>query len=131
MPASTEKLTAKQQKALGALLAHPSIQAAADALGMNECTIRRWLRERHFSKAYLAARRQAVSQATARLTTACVAAVEALEGIAKETTLPASARVSAARAILETALRGVEVEDLAARVDAIEQTLQQQERGDK
>ena len=43
-----------------------------------------------------------------------------LEAIMQDATASASARVSAAKAVLETALKGVEVEDLAARMTALE-----------
>jgi hypothetical protein len=49
-----------------------------------------------------------------------VNAVVALKDIAQDVSCPASARVSAARTVLELAIKGVELEDLAARVEELE-----------
>ena len=44
----------------------------------------------------------------------------ALTDVAQDVSCPASARVSAARTVLELALKGVELEDLAVRVEELE-----------
>jgi hypothetical protein len=46
--------------------------------------------------------------------------VVALTDVAQDVSCPASARVSAARTVLELALKGVELEDLAVRVEELE-----------
>jgi hypothetical protein len=48
------------------------------------------------------------------------AAVSALQDVMSDSDSPASARVTAAKTILELAIRAVELEDLAARVEALE-----------
>ena len=73
-----------------------------------------------FLTAYRAARREAVSQAVGHLQGACNVAVVALTDIAQDVSCPGSARVSAAKSILELALKGVELEDLAVRVEELE-----------
>jgi len=40
-----EKLTRKQDAAIGALLSKPTITGAAGAVGVGEATLRRWLKE--------------------------------------------------------------------------------------
>ena len=45
----------------------------------------------------------------------------ALTDISQDVNSPASARVSAARTVLELALKGVDLEDLAVRVGELEQ----------
>lgn len=67
------------------------------------------------------ARREVVSQAVGQLQAACSVAVVALTDISQDVNCPASARVSAARTVLEMALKGVELEDLAVRVEELEQ----------
>ena len=47
-------------------------------------------------------------------------AVLALTDIAQDISCPAGARVSAARTVLEMAIKGVELEDRAARVEELE-----------
>jgi hypothetical protein len=48
--------------------------------------------------------------------------------VMRDAEAPASARVSAARAILETAIKAVELEDLEARIIALEAQAQESGR---
>jgi hypothetical protein len=113
-------ISRKQDTAIGALLSRPTISAAAESVGIGESTLRRWLKDRDFLAAYRAARREAVSQAVGHLQGACSVAVLALTDISQDVNSPASARVSAARTVLDLALKGVELEDLAVRVEELE-----------
>ena len=113
-------ISRKQDSAIGALLSQPTILAAAESVGVGESTLRRWLKDGDFLTAYRAARREAVSQAVGHLQGACNVAVLALTDISQDVSCPASARVSAARTVLELALKGVELEDLAVRVEELE-----------
>ena len=113
-------ISRKQDTAIGALLSRPTILAAAESVGVGESTLRRWLKDGDFLTAYRAARREAVSQAIGHLQGACSVAVMALTDISQDVNCPASARVSAARTVLELALKGVELEDLAVRVEELE-----------
>lgn len=74
-----------------------------------------------FNEVYRQARREAVNQAVARLQQTCVNAVDALEGVMNDKKAPASSRVSAAKTVIEMAIKGVELEDLAIRVSELEQ----------
>ena len=116
-----EKLSRNQERAISALLVHPTMTQAADAAGIGEVTLWRWLRIPTFKEQYRLARREAVSQAVGQLQAASSVAVVALTDISKDVICPASARVSAARTVLEMALKGVELEDLAVRVEELEQ----------
>jgi hypothetical protein len=73
-----------------------------------------------FREQYREARREAVSRAIGQLQGACSVAVTALTDISQDIHAPASSRVSAARTVLELALKGVELEDLAVRMDELE-----------
>jgi hypothetical protein len=50
-----------------------------------------------------------------------VAAVETLADVANDKEASASARVSAARSIVELAIKGAELQDIEARIDDLEQ----------
>jgi len=115
-----EKLSRNQERAIAALLIHPTMLAAAAAAGVSEVTLWRWLQIPEFKEQYRLARREAVSQAVGHLQGACSVAVLALTDISQDVNCPASARVSAARTVLELALKGVELEDLAVRVEELE-----------
>ena len=127
MAAPDEKLHGKQATAIAALLAQRTIAEAAHQVGIGERTLLRWLQEdRAFQAAYRTARRHVVQHAVAQVQQATSMAVATLEAIMQDATASASARVSAAKAVLETAIKGVEVEDLEARMTTLE--AQSQER---
>ena len=115
-----EKLSRNQERTIAALLVHPTMAKAAAAAGVGEVTLWRWMQIPQFKKQYRLARREAVSQAMGHLQGACSVAVLALTDISQDVNSPASARVSAAKSILELALKGVELEDLAVRVEELE-----------
>jgi DNA-binding MurR/RpiR family transcriptional regulator len=118
-----EKLTRKQEVAIAALLTAPTIADAAHAASISEPTLWRWLQRDDFQAAYRQARREAVSQAVAYLQRVAGEAVDTLRAVMQDAQKPASARVSAARAVLDLAIRGVELEDLEARIHVLEQSL--------
>ena len=122
MAAPDEKLHGKQAAAIAALLSHRTIAEAAHQVGIGDRTLLRWLQEdRVFQAAYRTARRHVVQHAVAQVQQATSMAVATLEAIMQDAEAPASARVSAAKAVLDTAIKGVELEDLAARIAALEQ----------
>ena len=116
-------MTAKQHKALAALLSEPTIAGAAEKVGIGERTLYTWLGEPAFGDAYRAARREAVGQAIARLQQVSSEAVTVLETVMNDEDEKGATRVSAAKTVLETAIKAVELEDLAARIEALEQRL--------
>lgn len=113
-------MTPKQEKLLAALLESPTIQAAAAVAGISEATALRYLKDADFSAAYRDARREVVSHSITSLQTACAHAVATLCAVCNDAEAPASSRVTAAKAILETSLRAVEIDDLGARVESLE-----------
>jgi predicted transcriptional regulator len=122
MAAPEEKLRGKQAAAIAALLSQRTIAEAAHQVGMGERTLLRWLQEDcAFQAVYRMARRHVVQHAIARVQQATSIAVETLGAVMQDPTAAASARVSAAKVVLETALRGVELEDLEARIAMLEQ----------
>ncbi len=115
-----EKLTRKQEVAIANLLTATNLTAAAEQTGVSERTLIRWLQKEGFQDAYREARRQVVQHAVVQIQQACEEAVSTLRQIMTETGLPASARVSAARAVLDSAFKAVELEDLEVRLQRLE-----------
>jgi hypothetical protein len=111
----------RQAAVLAELLSRPTQKAAAEACGISLSTIQRWLREPEFAEQYRQAKSELVTGATMRLRSNAIEAVEALHEVAKEKANPPAARVSAARAILEFMFAAHELEDLAVRLDKLEQ----------
>ena len=121
-----EKLRHKQECAIAALLVAPSVTAAAQQIGVNENTLLRWLKDAAFQTTYRDARRAVVQQAIVQVQRATGEAVETLRRVMHDAEAPAGAKVSAAKTILETAIKAVEVEDLEVRLAALEHILQGQ-----
>jgi hypothetical protein len=120
---TAEELTARQYKALAALVSEPNIRRAAEASGVPERTLYTWLKDPLFDAEYRVMRRDGVRQATARLQHASAAAVSVLcQLMAKDTTHP-SIRLAAASKILDLAIRAVELEDFADRLAAMERAI--------
>jgi DNA-binding MurR/RpiR family transcriptional regulator len=108
-----------EDRALAALLSEATIAQAAAKANVSESTLLRWLAEPSFKARYRDARRQVVELAVTGLQQATSEAVATLSrnlicGI------PAS-EISAAKAVLDFAVKGVELVDLAERVEALEQ----------
>jgi hypothetical protein len=87
---------------------------------VNENTLLRWLKDAAFQTAYRDARRAAVQHAIAQVQQATGEAVATLRTVMQDSESPASARVSAAKAILETAVKGIDIDDLEVRIAALE-----------
>lgn len=121
MSGAADNLSAKQDKAIAALLSEPTIAAAADKLGVNDRQIYRWLEESEFVAAYRAARREAVGQAIARLQQTSSHAVTVLLSLMADRKTPATVRLNAASKVLEFAVKAIELDDIQARLEALEQ----------
>jgi hypothetical protein len=88
--------------------------------GIPEKTIYNWLKNNAFEAAYREARRAAVQQATARLQYASSAAVAVLCQLMASGN-PAAVRLGAASKVLDTAFKAIELDDIAARLAALEE----------
>jgi hypothetical protein len=123
---SAEQLDSKQEKALAALLSQPNLKKACAVAKISEVTMWRWLREPAFVSAYRAARRQIVENAVAHLQADCSVAVTVLREIAEDKEAPGTARVAAAKAILEQSIEAIQMTDMLERVEKIEAILAEQ-----
>ncbi|HMV83001.1 MAG TPA: phBC6A51 family helix-turn-helix protein [Blastocatellia bacterium] len=115
------ELTAKQEKAIIALLDKPTIREAALSLNVGEATLWRWLQDPEFQRAYRAARRQVVEHSISELQAATSEAVATLKR--NLTCGNQSVEVRAAQIILDQSVKAVELVDLAERVEDLEQLL--------
>lgn len=122
-----EKWSRKKDQAIIALLTEPTITTAAEKAGITPRTLYKWLQTSEFKAAYREAKREAYTVAITRLQQAAAEAVEALRAIMNDPDKPSSARVSAARAILELAIKAIEIEDLEVRIEELELVIQKRE----
>jgi transposase-like protein len=127
MPGHGEKLSRKKNAAIAALLTQPTITAAAKDVGIDESTLRRWLKEPTFKREFRAAREDVVETAVGRLQQCAGKAVEALErNLASGH--PAH-EIRAALGILGHAIEAIELLDLVERVGELERL--NAEKGDQ
>ena len=122
-----EKLSRKKDQAIVALITEPTMKAAADKIGITTPTLYKWLKLPEFRSAYMEAKREAVSVAITRLQQAATEAVETLRAVMNDPNKPASARVGAARSILEMAIKAIEIEDLEVRITELERLMAKKE----
>lgn len=119
--AGFNELSAKQQAAILALLQQPTITEAARAAGCGERTIHRWLQQLLFQQAYREARREAVTQAMAQLQRLTGEAVQTLRNVIRDPESSGSAKVTAAKLILDYGVR----DNFEERLQELEQRLQE------
>ena len=122
-----ESLRPEQELGIAALVREPTIGAAARAIGVDESTIYRWLREPAFSHKYREARREAFRHAIALTQKYAPHAVQTLMKVASDPAASHSAKVAAATALLKFSRESIELDEVVERVEALEQAARQQE----
>ena len=115
------KLGRKQEDAIAALLSQRSIEDAARACGVGARTLIRWLKLPEFVGEYRKARREVVLQAVARMQQATGAAGTVALKLMTDPNVPAAVRLRAAEFVFDRALKGIETEDIEARLTELEQ----------
>lgn len=116
-----DDLGAKKDAAILALLSSRSIEEAAQAAEVDPRTLYRWLKDPAFAAKYREGKKAAYAQAIGRLHQMTTAAVTTLGKVMVDSGTPASTRVRAADSILNHVAKAIELEDIEARVTALEQ----------
>jgi transposase-like protein len=114
------KLPHKQEEAILALLTQRSVEEAAKSVGVAPKTLFRWMRVAEFEAAYRKAKRCAFGQSMGRMQQASSAAVSTLLKVMVDPNSPAACRVRAADSVLHHAAKAIEIEDVEARLSALE-----------
>jgi transposase-like protein len=109
------KFGQKKEAALAALLSGKNQAEAARIAGVDPSTLKRWLRLPEFQAEYLQARRDAVSQANARLQQNSNAMASVALKLAADPMTPASVRGHLCLGIFDRANKSLETEDLLVR----------------
>jgi transposase-like protein len=121
------KFTRKKEEAIAALLTQGNVEEAARTAGIGTQTLIRWLKLPEFQTEYREARRAAFGQSISRLQQASSAAVSTLLKVMIDPASPASTRVRAADSVLNHAAKAIEIEDIEARVTALERSMDVQD----
>ena len=131
MAFNSQKQARKKEQAIAALLVQPTIAKAAKQVGVGERTLLRWLQLDDFQAALRMAQRKVLSQAIAQLQQAASESVRTFLSVMQDESASASARVAAARIVLEFAIKA-DREDLERRLTALEQRFEEiQHDGEK
>jgi hypothetical protein len=118
------KFGRKQEEAIAALLSQRTIEEAARVAGIGTKTLLRWLQDPEFKAVYLKARREVVHQSVARMQHATGAASVTILKLMTDPNVPAAVRLRAAECVFGHAIKGIELEDIEARVAALEEATQ-------
>jgi hypothetical protein len=130
MAARNSTLGRKQEEVIAALLTQRNMEEAARAAGIGTRTLIRWMKLPKFQTAYREARRAAFSQSIARLQQGTSAAATTLIKLLLDPSTPASVRARVADSVFNHAAKAIEIEDIEARVSALEAgTVDQKGRG--
>lgn len=114
-------MTPRQMKALAALVSEPTQKAAAEKAGISESTLRNYLADPAFQKAYKKEFSDLVTSATRQAQKALSPALRVLQEILEDEEQPASARISACRSIAEYGLRLTEITDVMGILEGVEE----------
>jgi len=114
------KFGRKMEAAIAALLTQRNIDEAAKAVGISPNTLLNWMKVPEFQVAYREARKAAYSQAVAKLQQGATAAATTLRKVMVDQSTPASVKVRAAECVMTHSTKAMEIEDIEARVSALE-----------
>jgi hypothetical protein len=119
-----DTLSPRKVLAIQALLSHPTQKEAALAAGISETTLWRYMKkDEDFKRGLREAGNYAVSHAALRLQRASGDAVTVLEEVMRDKEVSASARIAAAKVVYDNANRAVENNELASRIEEMEEFL--------
>jgi hypothetical protein len=121
MTGGEEKIGARKESAILALLTARGIEEAAKAANVPARTLYRWLKEPAFDAAYRRAKRTAFGQAIARLHQGTGAAAATMLKLMVDPNVPPSTRLRAADCVFTHAKNAIELEEVEARFAALEQ----------
>ena len=96
--------------------------------GISIRTLSRWMREPNFHEVVERLQRAMFVEAVGLLRTCALDAVRALHDVITDPGSPVTARVGAARAVLDLALRAHEIEEVEARLTELEERVADQQR---
>lgn len=115
---------ARYEKAIAALLATTTKEAAADKLGITSRTIRKYFQDPEFIQMYEKANAGLLASTTRQIQKSLSPAVGILRKISEDPDANINARVSASRSLLEYGIRMTELNDVYKRLEALEKYIE-------
>src|SRR5665213_818896 len=120
-----EGLDSQKVSAITALLSEPTMVRAATIIGVHQRTLSRWMGDPVFKRAYHAARREAFGHAIGLTQRYAPVAVNTLVRVMSDPATPAGVKVAAAAVLLRFGRDGIELDDLAHRIETLELAAEQ------
>jgi uncharacterized protein (UPF0147 family) len=118
-------MTGKQKKALAALLNSRTMRAAAQSAGVNYSTLRRWIVEdAEFRKAYNDELAVLIENAANQARQGMTEAVDVLREIINDEDAPQSNRLAAAKVLIESGSRLIEMQSFDSRITELERLME-------
>lgn len=114
-------MTAKQNRAIQALLTNPTKTEAAKAAGISTATLRRYLADEEFQAEYKKALAELVEEAATQARQSLAPALKCLRSIAEDKQETSTARIQASRALLEYGLQLISVADIETQLEELRQ----------
>jgi hypothetical protein len=115
-----EKLTRKMNDFILVLMSTGTLDEAADAAGISSITARRWYRMDVVKAELKRLQNEVTGHSLTQLKLGISEAVTVLRNVMTDSETPPSARVSAAKTMLDGAFRAVETTDILERLEALE-----------
>jgi phage terminase small subunit len=112
-----------KQRFVQALITHGSIAKAAEAAGISKRTALRYMKDENVRQMLLELQQETLRAVCQRALDEMMHALSVLVDIANDITAPHSARVSAARTIIDAATKLYDVANLSERVRTLEQKI--------
>lgn len=110
----------KRELLLSALLTHPTVREAAQAVSIPETTVYNWLRKPDFAEEYRQRKRQTVAEASDYLASRINAAVGIINDLMLDKKISSRVRLDAARSIIQFGYEIVQQGEILERLEALE-----------
>lgn len=112
---------ARYDKAITALLQFSTEAEACESIGIHRSTLHEWKKNARFQERYREAQRSLYEHALGQLQAGASEAVQTLRDVMADPEAQDSARVSAAKAVLDLASKRIDQQDLEERIRALEE----------
>lgn len=115
-------LTLKQEKAIIALMTQPTLQEAAQSIGVSYVTINNWLKNPFFNQEFKRMRDKSLDSALGKIQNSSNNAVNVLIDIMNDESKNANVRVNAAKIIIDFSMR-IRDSDVAIQLEKLTQLI--------
>ena len=113
-------MTPNKEKLLAALLTSRTKKEAAAAAGISDRTMRSYFEDKEFCQRYREAFAGVIEDATRQAQALLMPALSTLQTVMGDEEIPAQARITAARSIIDYSMRLTEQNDIMRQLDELE-----------